>query len=196
MKRIFDIAVSGTGLVVTAVPVLCAAFTMAAVNRASPFFTQERVGKDGKPFKIYKIKSMNDDRDEHGRLLPDEKRVTKLGILLRKSRIDELPQLLNVFKGDMSLVGPRPIATYVTALAEDKKRHTVLPGLTGPAQLENKNTLTNQQWLALDHQYADSHSVLGDIAIILKTPLKLWKNRNTPHNNVHAQEFMRPSQMD
>jgi lipopolysaccharide/colanic/teichoic acid biosynthesis glycosyltransferase len=196
MKRSFDVAASGTGIVVAAIPVLCAAFTMAVVNRSSPFFTQERVGKDGKPFKIYKIKSMNDNRDEQGRLLPDEERVTKLGILLRKSRLDELPQLLNVFMGDMSIVGPRPVATYLKELANDKKRHAVLPGLTGTAQLENKNTLTNEQWLALDHEYVDSHSLWNDIKIITKTPYKLWENRRTPHNNTKGQESLRPVQME
>jgi lipopolysaccharide/colanic/teichoic acid biosynthesis glycosyltransferase len=194
-KRAFDVVASGAGIVVAAIPVLCAAFTMAAVNRASPFFTQDRVGKDGRNFTIYKIKSMNDARDENGLLLPDEQRVTKLGVLLRKSRIDELPQLLNVLKGEMSIVGPRPVATY-TDLARDEKRHSVLPGLTCTAQLQDKNALTHQQWLDLDHDYVRSHSLWNDIKIIAQTPGSLWKNRHAAHNNSSAQECLRSIQLE
>jgi lipopolysaccharide/colanic/teichoic acid biosynthesis glycosyltransferase len=191
IKRIFDISVSGAGIAVLAMPVLGVAFTMAAVNRSGPFFVQERIGKDGNPFRIIKIKTMNDARDESGRLLPDDQRVSTLGIWLRKSRIDELPQLINVFKGDMSIVGPRPVTAHVPVIAADEKRRRALPGLTGPAQIAGKNGLMAEEILELDHGYIDHHSFGGDLKIMLLTPLSLIKNIKTPHYNKDAQDSLR-----
>lgn len=190
IKRSFDIAVSGVGIVTAATPVICLAAIMSKVTNSSPFFQQERIGKNGKPFKIFKIKTMSDERDQNGQMLPDEQRTSRLGIFLRKTRIDELPQLINVFKGDMSLVGPRPVVTY-QAIAKDEKRHTVMPGLTGLSQLEGQNTLSNEEWLRLDHDYVDSHSMFGDLKIILKTPLSLFKHRYASHFG-SGQENLRP----
>lgn len=186
LKRNFDIAASGIGIILSAPLTLGAAFVMAAVHHSNPIFIQKRVGLNGQTFNIIKIRTMNEARDETGQLLDDEHRTSLLGVFLRKSRIDELPQLINVLKGDMSLVGPRPVVLHGEE-ATDHKRHLVKPGLTGPAQIAGKNGLTKDEVLKLDHEYVDHHSFIGDLGMILETPISLIRNRNISHYKKGAQ---------
>lgn len=193
-KRAFDIAAGGTLLIVSAIPIAVLAAFTAVSTRSNPFFVQERVGLDRKPFDLFKLKSMTDQRDTEGKLLPDARRVTRLGVFLRKTHLDELPQLFNVVAGDMSLVGPRPTIAAIKFTAEDVKRHTVRPGLTGLAQTQGKNSLTLEERLALDHEYVDTHTFFGDLKILAQTPISVLTHLHTPHYDHHAQEGVR--QMD
>lgn len=190
LKRAFDIAFATTGLVVTAPVTLAASFTMAAVHRSSPFYKQTRLGLDQKPFTIYKIKSMSDAVDNNGKPLPDEERTSPLGKLIRKARFDEFPQFWNILKGDMSAVGPRAVPEH-SPLANDEKRHSVKPGLTGPAQIAGKNSLSAEQILKLDHEYVDTQSLVTDIKICALTSTKgIMKNLKAPHFREDAQSSL------
>ncbi len=188
LKRAFDIAGSLAGITVSAVPCLVLAFAGAAVHKSSPFFVQERVGLNGKPFKMLKIKSLRDVYDGEGRLLPVPERTSKLGSFLRRTRLDEIPQFINVLKGDMSLVGPRPTIpadrVFGEKISNDKKRQSVRPGMTGLAQISGFNSLSNQERLVLDHQYIDSRSLKGDLIICLKTPLRILTGLRSSHYNI------------
>lgn len=138
---------------------------------AGAFFTQERPGKDGKIFKVIKFKSMTDERDENGKLLPNEQRLTKIGSIIRKTSIDELPQLINVLKGDMALIGPRPLLPRYLELysKEQMRRHEVRPGITGWAQVNGRNAITWTKKFELDVWYVDHCSLWLDIRIIFMT---------------------------
>lgn len=138
---------------------------------AGAFFTQERPGKDGKIFKVIKFKSMTDERDENGKLLPNEQRLTKIGSIIRKTSIDELPQLINVLKGDMALIGPRPLLPRYLELysKEQMRRHEVRPGITGWAQVNGRNAITWTKKFELDVWYVDHCSLWLDIKIIFMT---------------------------
>ncbi len=147
-------------------------------NLGSPiFFTQQRPGKDGKIFTFYKFRTMTDATDANGNLLSDGDRMTPFGTLLRKSSLDELPQLLNVLKGDMSLVGPRPLMVHYLQLynSEQARRHEVLPGITGLAQTSGRNTLDWDKRLKLDVAYVDNWSLWLDLRILLATVWKVIK---------------------
>ncbi|MEM6812383.1 MAG: sugar transferase, partial [Pseudomonadota bacterium] len=174
---------------VTTPIVLTLAFTMSAAHgfKEKPFYEQERIGLDGRPFIINKIRSMREIYDDEGHALPDEDRVTKIGILLRKSRLDELPQLYNILKGDMSFVGPRPVTTFQKLLANDNLRNSVRPGLTGLAQINDKNSKSPEEILSLDHKYIKHQSFGLDLKIMLQTPISLWKNRKSSHYRPAAQ---------
>lgn len=139
--------------------------------RGNPFFYQKRPGRNEKIFKIVKFKSMNDAKDADGKLLPDALRLTRLGSLIRKTSLDEIPQLINVVKGDMSLVGPRPLLLeYLQYYTEEEKlRHTVRPGITGLAQINGRNNLDWETRLALDVEYVKNIEFYGDIKIMLQT---------------------------
>ena len=143
-------------------------------------FTQERPGKNEKIFKLYKFRTMTDERDENGNLLPDEVRLTKFGKLLRITSLDELPEAFNIIKGDMSVVGPRPLlVSYLPWYTEQEKhRHDVRPGLSGLAQITGRNFIDWDNRLALDVQYVDKVTFLGDINIILKTVLKFVRKQD------------------
>jgi lipopolysaccharide/colanic/teichoic acid biosynthesis glycosyltransferase len=163
-----------------------AGVVMAIVNRSSPLCKQERNGLNRKPFTMFKIKSMRDAFDAAGKPLPDDQRTSKIGEWLRKSKIDEMPQFFNVLAGDMSIVGPRPALPHLKK-AKDEKRHTALPGITGYAQILGENSRTEDEVIALDHEYIDNQSFMGDMIIIMKTPLSLLRNRHAPHYNVAGQ---------
>ena len=170
-KRPLDVFCSGLALVVLS-PVMGVTALMVRSKLGSPvLFTQDRPGKDEKIFKLYKFRTMTDERDENGELLPDAVRLTKFGKMLRSTSLDELPELWNIFKGDMSVVGPRPLLTeYLPYYSEEeKKRHDVLPGLTGLAQIRGRNFLEWDQRLANDVEYVNNITFLGDIKIILGT---------------------------
>ena len=147
-------------------------------NDGKPFFFQLRPGKDGKIFKIIKFKTMTDKKDENGNLLPDADRLTKIGSFVRKTSLDEIPQLLNVIKGDMSLVGPRPLLPKYLELYNDfqRRRNEVKPGITGWAQVNGRNSISWEKKFEYDVWYVDNVSFLLDIKILILTVLKVVKS--------------------
>ncbi|EKB55416.1 MULTISPECIES: sugar transferase [Flavobacteriales] len=147
-------------------------------NQGKPFFFQLRPGKDGKIFKIIKFKTMNDKKDEHGNLLPDADRLTKVGSFVRKTSLDEIPQLLNVIKGDMSLIGPRPLLPSYLALYNDfqRRRNEVKPGITGWAQVNGRNSISWEKKFEYDVWYVDHISFALDFKILWLTVLKVLKS--------------------
>ncbi len=171
-KRLLDILISTIALLCIGWLLILIAICLAIANKgAGAFFLHERPGKDGKLFKVIKFKSMTDEKDAEGNLLPNEQRVTKVGKFIRKFSIDELPQLINVFKGDMSLVGPRPLVPRYLKLysPEQARRHEVRPGITGWAQVNGRNSITWTEKFKLDVWYVDHCSFLLDVKIIWKT---------------------------
>lgn len=177
-KRTIDIVASGGALLVLAVPLAAITAWLHFANKgAGAFFFQERPGKDGKIFKVVKFKTMTDERDADGNLLPDADRLTKVGKLVRSTSIDELPQLWNVLKGDMSLIGPRPLRTYYLPLYSptQARRHEVRPGITGWAQTHGRNSITWTKKFEYDVWYVDHISFLLDCRIILLTIKKVFK---------------------
>ena len=176
IKRILDVLLSGCALVVLS-PVLLIVAVLVRTKLGSPvIFCQERPGKDEKIFKMYKFRSMSDARDENGELLPDEVRLTKFGRALRSTSLDELPELWNIFKGDMSIVGPRPqlVLDMVFMTPEQRLRHTVMPGLTGLAQVSGRNAISWEDKLATDLRYIQHITFLGDVKIVLLTVKKVF----------------------
>lgn len=149
----------------------------AIVMKGNPFFTQQRPGKDEKIFKLIKFRTMTCEKDENGELLPDEKRLTKYGKLLRSTSLDELPELINILKGDMSIVGPRPLAVqYLPYYNEtEKKRHSVLPGLSGLAQINGRNATTWEERFSYDVKYTENITFFGDVYIIIATVIAVFK---------------------
>ena len=177
VKRTIDIVCSGLGLIVLS-PILLITAVLIRIKLESPiFFTQDRLGKDGKVFKMIKFRTMLDAVDKWGEPLPDEERMTSFGQLLRSTSIDELPELINVFKGDMSLVGPRPLLVEYKELysLEQFRRHEVRPGITGWAQVNGRNTLGWSERFKLDVEYVDNYNLFMDIKILFMTVLKVVK---------------------
>ena len=152
----------------------------AIVMQGNPFFTQERPGKDEKIFKLIKFRSMSNKKDKDGNLLPDEERITSYGEFIRKTSVDELPELINILKGDMAIVGPRPLLVkYLPYYTERERiRHTVRPGLTGLAQIRGRNNLDWDPRLASDVEYVENLSLINDIKIILQTVVKVFKRED------------------
>lgn len=176
-KRTIDIVCSGLGLIVLS-PILLITAVLIRIKLGSPiFFTQDRLGKDGKVFKMIKFRTMLDAVDKWGEPLPDEERMISFGQLLRSTSIDELPELINVFKGDMSLVGPRPLLVEYKELysPEQFRRHEVRPGITGWAQVNGRNTLGWSERFKLDVEYVDKYNLFMDIKILFMTVLKVVK---------------------
>jgi sugar transferase EpsL len=174
-KRIFDLAIALPGLILL-LPLLALVSGVILVRFGRPiFFCQERAGLGGKPFRIYKFRTMTDARDRDGRLLPDRERLTPLGEFLRRTSIDELPELYNVIKGDLSLVGPRPLfMRYLPWYTErERLRQTVKPGITGWAQIRGRNLLPWDERLALDVWYVENRSLWLDLRILLQTLVKV-----------------------
>ena len=171
IKRILDVILSGCPLVVLS-PVLLIVAVLVRTKLGSPvIFCQERPGKDEKIFKMYKFRSMTDQRDENGELLPDELRLTHFGKVLRSTSLDELPELWNIFKGDMSIVGPRPLLVkYLPLYSEEQHhRHDVMPGLTGWAQVNGRNAISWEDKFRLDVWYSEHVSFLLDVKVIFLT---------------------------
>lgn len=176
-KRVFDIVCSLLALIVLS-PVLLIITLLVRIKLGTPvIFKQKRPGLNEKIFTLYKFRTMTDQKDEHGNLLPDEIRLTKFGKMLRSTSLDELPELWNILKGDMSVVGPRPqlIKDMVFMTDEQRKRHTVRPGLTGLAQVNGRNAITWEAKLQYDLDYLKRINFLRDIALIFKTLLKTVK---------------------
>lgn len=175
-KRAIDITASSCALIVLSVPLAAVTVWLHFANKgAGAFFFQERPGKDGKIFKVVKFKTMTDERDAEGHLLPDAQRLTKVGRFVRSTSIDELPQLWNVFKGDMSLIGPRPLLVQYLPLysTEQARRHEVRPGITGWAQCHGRNAISWTKKFELDVWYVDHISFMTDCKVILTTIKKV-----------------------
>lgn len=170
-KKILDLIIALIGFIILSPLFFLILFLLLIANRGSPFFTQLRPGKDEKIFKIIKFKTMNDKKDESGNLLPMGERITPFGNFLRKTSLDEIPQLLNVIKGDMSIVGPRPLLEQYLPLytKRQKKRHSVKPGITGWAQINGRNQVTWKEKFEMDIWYVENISFKTDISIMLKT---------------------------
>lgn len=180
-KRVLDILISSIALFCVGwFIVLVAIFLHFANKGAGAFFFQERPGKDEKIFKIIKFKTMTDERDAEGKLLPDKDRLTKVGAVVRKLSIDELPQLINVFKGDMSFIGPRPLLVeYLPWYTnEERLRHTIRPGISGWAQVHGRNNLSWDDRLALDVYYVKNMSFAMDCKVILKTIVNVISHKD------------------
>lgn len=177
-KRFFDFVIALVGLIILSPLFLILWIGLSIVNKgAGAFFLQERPGKDEKIFKVIKFKTMNDRRDENGNLLPDSERLTTIGRWIRSLSLDEIPQLINVLKGDMSLVGPRPLLVQYLPLYDDvqRRRHEVRPGMTGLAQVNGRNAISWQEKFEYDVWYVDHLSLTLDFKILLKTIEKVFK---------------------
>jgi len=174
LKRFLDISI-GAALLALFMPLFLIVAVAIKLSGPGPiFFRQQRPGLHGKPFTLIKFRTMTEARDAEGKLLPDEQRLTRLGAFLRSTSLDELPQLWNVLKGEMSLVGPRPLLLrYLSYFSQqERKRFDVRPGITGWAQIHGRNNLPWDERLALDVWYVDHYSLLLDLKILLLTPLK------------------------
>lgn len=177
IKRLFDIVLALIAIILLS-PLFLVVCILIRINLGSPiFFTQNRVGINNKIFKIIKFRTMKDTKDCNGKLLPEEERRTAFGNKLRDLSIDEIPELINIIKGDMSLVGPRPLLVdYLPYYNEEQiKRHDVLPGLTGWAQINGRNSITWNEKFSLDIWYVNNHSLLLDIKILFLTIYKVIK---------------------
>lgn len=170
-KRIQDVILSFVALIIL-FPVLIILYVLIRYKLGSPvFFTQDRPGKNGKIFRLYKFRTMTDEKGLNGELLPDDQRLTSFGKILRSTSLDELPELINIIKGDMSIVGPRPLLVKYLPLYNEKqaRRHEVKPGFTGYAQVNGRNSITWEEKFDLDVYYVDHISFIGDWKIIFKT---------------------------
>jgi lipopolysaccharide/colanic/teichoic acid biosynthesis glycosyltransferase len=174
LKRLIDFTAAFIGFLLLSPVFLVVTVFLYFANQGKPFFFQLRPGKNGELFKIIKFKTMNDKTDSEGNLLPNVQRLTKVGRFVRKTSLDEIPQLLNVIKGDMSLVGPRPLLPEYLPMYNpiQRRRHEVRPGITGWAQVNGRNTISWTQKFAYDVYYVDHCSLLLDIKILFKTVIK------------------------
>ncbi|MFL1895408.1 sugar transferase [Aquimarina sp. 2-A2] len=174
-KRLFDFVAAFLGLLLISPILLISIIILFITNNGKPFFYQTRPGKNEKLFKIIKLKSMNDKKDENGELLPYKERITAIGAFVRKYSLDEIPQLFNVLKGDMSLIGPRPLLVKYLPLynSKQKRRHEVKPGITGWAQVNGRNAISWTQKFDYDVWYVDNISFKTDLIILIKTIKKV-----------------------
>ena len=196
-KRVFDFLSSLLGLIIIS-PLFIIVVVLVWIYHGSPvFFGQKRPGKNERIFKMYKFRTMTNEKDRYGNLFPDEKRITKFGSFLRKTSLDELPELINVMKGDMSLIGPRPLLIkYLPYYTErEHKRHLVRPGLTGLAQVSGRNTLKWENRLESDVTYVENISFILDMKILFRTVLTLIKsNKNIGLNIIEDFDTYRKNQ--
>lgn len=190
LKRFFDLMISLIGLILLSPVFLIITLLLFIANRGRPFFLQQRPGKNEKIFCIIKFKTMNDKKDKEGNLLSDSKRLTKAGRLVRKTSLDEIPQLLNVLKGDMSLVGPRPLLIQYLPLYNEsqRRRHEVRPGITGWAQVNGRNAISWQQKFDYDVWYVDHISLGVDIKILRRTVRKVFRSEGISSANSSTME--------
>ena len=195
IKRLFDITVSLFGLIILS-PVMIITSIIVMINLGSPiFFKQKRVGKDNKEFEMIKFRTMKDAVDKQGNQLSDELRLTKVGQVLRSLSIDELPELFNILKGDMSLIGPRPLLVQYLPLYNERqiRRHEVLPGLTGLAQVSGRNNLTWNEKFELDVYYVENWSLKLDIKIFFLTFYKVFKREGISQEGQATAEYFNGS---
>lgn len=178
IKRILDFILSLIALIVLS-PVLLVVAILVRIKLGSPIiFKQQRPGKDERIFTLYKFRTMTDKKDENGNLLPDSERLTKFGKMLRSTSLDELPELVNILKGDMSIVGPRPLLVkYLPYYTEEERhRHDVRPGLTGLAQVSGRNTISWKEKFDKDIEYVNNISFFNDCSVIIKTVIAVFKH--------------------
>lgn len=191
-KRFYDMLLSGIAILVFS-PILILLTVLGTIKmKGNPFFTQERPGKKGKIFRLIKFRTMTCEKDENGELLPDEKRLTKYGKFLRNTSLDELPELLNIFIGNMSIIGPRPLLVkYLPLYSEfQSHRHDVRPGLTGLAQVNGRNTVSWKDKFTMDVKYTKTYSLFGDVAILFKTVLSVFKREGiSSESSATMEEF-------
>ena len=191
VKRLLDITISLIALIFL-LPLMLLIYLLVIINLGSPaFFLQERVGKDNKIFKMIKFRTMKNSTDKNGNLLSDNERVTKFGSFLRSFSLDELPELINILKGDMSLVGPRALLVQYLGLYNDEqiRRHEVLPGLTGWAQINGRNSITWSEKFKLDVWYVDNWSLWLDIKIFFLTFWKVFKREGINQSETVTMEY-------
>jgi len=181
IKRLLDFMLSLCAIIVLSPILLILTIVGAIVMRGNPFFTQERPGKDERIFKLVKFRSMDNRKDKEGNLLPDDVRLNRYGRLLRSTSLDELPELFNILKGDMSIVGPRPqlVRDMVFMNDEQRKRHTVRQGLTGLAQINGRNAISWEEKFNWDLKYIENMSFVNDFSIILHTITAVLERRDT-----------------
>ncbi len=193
IKRPLDLILASAGIVILS-PVMGVTALLVRTKLGSPvLFTQDRPGRDGKIFKLYKFRSMTDEKDENGELLPDEIRLTSFGKKLRATSLDELPELINIIRGDMAIVGPRPLLVrYLPRYNEHQaRRHEVRPGFTGLAQVHGRNSLSWQERFDWDVKYVDHVTFLTDLKILLDTVrVVVKKDGITSETSVTMEEFM------
>ncbi|WP_302541718.1 sugar transferase [uncultured Clostridium sp.] len=195
VKRLLDITISLIALIFL-LPLISLIYLSVRINLGSPaFFLQERVGKDNKIFKMIKFRTMKNSTDKNGNLLSDNERVTKFGSFLRSFSLDELPELINILKGDMSLVGPRALLVQYLGLYNDEqiRRHEVLPGLTGWAQINGRNSITWSEKFKLDVWYVDNWSLWLDIKIFFLTFWKVLKREGINQSESVTMEYFNGS---
>lgn len=192
-KRLFDIILSGIAIILLS-PVMVMTALLVRIKLGTPvIFKQDRPGKNEKLFKLFKFRTMTDERDEKGELLPDEVRLTHFGRTLRSTSLDELPELINIFKGDMSIVGPRPLLVKYLPYYKDEERvrHSVRSGLTGLAQVNGRNNVDWDERLSYDVKYVNNITFIGDAKIILQTVGKVIK-----HSDIAAGEQLLMQDLD
>ena len=197
VKRLFDLLLTIPGTLVI-LPFLLALALLVRIFHGSPlFFTQVRPGRHGKPFRMYKFRTMTNSRDSAGNLLPDHERLTPLGRFLRATSLDEFPELINVLKGDMSLVGPRPLLMeYLPRYSpEQNRRHDVKPGMTGWAQVNGRNAISWDEKFMLDVWYVDNRSLWLDIRILAITMLNVVLRKGINHNSTESMPFFEGSKV-
>ena len=192
-KRVIDFTLSLIALIVLSPILLILVIVTAVAMKGNPFFTQQRPGKDEKIFKLIKLRTMTNERDENGDLLPDDVRLNKFGKFLRSTSLDELPELINILIGDMSIVGPRPLLVKYLPRYNDeqRRRHSVRPGLTGNAQANGRNALSWEEKFKLDIEYVDNISFAFDIKIIFDTVKSVLKRDGiSSETSATMEEFM------
>lgn len=192
MKRLFDFSAATLGIIVVSPIVIGTAIVVKKKIGSPILFTQTRPGQHGKPFQVYKFRTMTNETDENGELLPDAERLTETGKFLRKYSLDELPQLINVIKGDISLVGPRPLLVEYNDLYNDEQRRRldVKPGITGWAQVNGRNALSWEDKFKLDVWYVDNQSFMLDMYILYLTVIKVFKSEGiNQEGSVTAEKF-------
>ena len=190
VKPVLDRIVAALAFLILSPVFILVSILLAIFQNGKIFFTQLRPGKNEKIFKVIKFKTMNDARDDQGELLPDDKRITWIGKIVRRTSLDELPQLLNILKGDMSFIGPRPLLPEYLPLynSKQKRRHEVTPGISGWAQVNGRNTIDWQSKFELDVWYVDHQSFILDLKIIFMTILKVFKAEGISAEGVMTME--------
>ncbi len=197
IKKIVDFVISLVAFVVLLPLFFLMICILAVANRGSVFFTQLRPGLNGKIFRLIKFKTMNDRRDSNGELLPDALRLTTTGAVVRRLSLDELPQLINVLKGDMALIGPRPLLVEYLPLynVEQSRRHKVRPGITGWAQVNGRNSISWEEKFKLDVWYVDNLTIILDIKIIVNTIMKVFRRQDISSSSSVSMEKFRGSKV-
>ncbi len=197
IKRPLDCLLSSLALIILS-PIILITAVLVRIKLGTPIlFTQERPGLNEKIFKIYKFRTMTDKRDKDGQLLPDAERLTKFGKILRSTSLDELPELFNIAKGDMAVVGPRPLLTQYLPYyrPEERERHAIRPGLTGYAQIHGRNFVMWDERCALDVQYAKKITFIGDVKIILQTIIKVLKRSDVAEKRIPPLDQVRREEL-